>query len=91
VAKLVATLAVIVYTPVWVGGWVRAAIAATAQGSVDTGYVTVRKELLASSVAILSTLIAVTAISVVKPWGRTWWTRGAGPRHGRRDRQASLM
>jgi hypothetical protein len=31
----------------------------------------VRAELLASSVGIVTTLVVVTVISVVKPWGRS--------------------
>jgi hypothetical protein len=70
VVKLVLTGVLIVYTPVWVGGWIGAAAAATAGPTPAAGYGTVRTELLASSVGIVTTLVVVTVISVVKPWGR---------------------
>lgn len=71
VVKLVLTGVLIVYTPVWVGGWVGEAISATAHGPGGAGYPAVRTELTASSVGIVTTLVLVTVISVVKPWGRT--------------------
>ena len=73
--KLVLTVALIVATPIWVGGWIQRAITATAGGAEAAGYVTVRAELLVSSATIVSTLLAVTVVSVVKPWGRIQKTR----------------
>jgi hypothetical protein len=71
VVKLALTGVLIVYTPVWVGGWIGAAIAATTGATSARAYPTVRDELLVSSVGIVTTLLVVTVISVVKPWGRT--------------------
>jgi hypothetical protein len=71
VVKLAVTVALLVYTPVWMGGWVRQAIESTAHGPGGAGYGTVRTELTVSSVAIVTTLVLVTVISVGKPWGRT--------------------
>jgi uncharacterized membrane protein len=70
VVKLALTCGLIVYTPVWVGGWIGTAVTATAGAAPAPGYPTVRAELLASSIGIVSTLVIVTVISVVKPWGR---------------------
>ena len=44
---------------------------ATAGATGAPGYPTVRAELLASSVEIVTTLVVLTVISVVKPWGRS--------------------
>jgi hypothetical protein len=71
VAKLIATVILIVVTPLFVGGRIRAAIAATATGPGAAGYPHVRAELLVSSVTIVTTLILVTVVSVVKLSGRT--------------------
>src|SRR5437773_2961322 len=71
VVKLVLTTVLIGYTPIWVGGWIGAAISATSGATGAPGYPTVRAELLASSVGIVTTLVVVTVISVVKPWGRS--------------------
>ena len=70
VVKLTLTVGLIITIPIWVGGWNLQAITATAGGSVDPGYPTVRAELLGSSITIVGTLIVITIISVVKPWGR---------------------
>jgi uncharacterized membrane protein len=86
VVKLALTVALIVYTPVWVGGWVGQAIAATAGGEPAPGYRSVRDELLVSSVGIVTTLVLVTVISVVKPWGRTRFGRRRSEA-GQRDRR----
>ena len=71
VVKLIVTGALIVGIPAFVGDRIRAAVAATASGPGGPGYPAVRDELLISSVVIVTTLILVTAVSVVKPWGRT--------------------
>ncbi|MFC4591742.1 M48 family metalloprotease [Sphaerisporangium corydalis] len=75
VVKLVVNVALIIATPIWVGSWIGQAIKATAGETPATGYP--RGELMGSSVVIVSTLLIVTVISVVKPWGRRRPTRPA--------------
>jgi uncharacterized membrane protein len=88
--KLVVTVVLLVYTPVWMGGWIRQAIEATAHGPGGAGYATVRDELMVSSVGIVTTLVLVTVISVVKPWGRTpRGRRTTQQRHGRDESQGT--
>ena len=70
--KLALTVALLVFTPIWMGGWIGEAVALTRPPSVpdDPSYLLVRTELLVGSVTIVSTLLVVTVISVAKPWGR---------------------
>lgn len=72
VVKLALTAALLVFTPIWMGGWIGEAVALTRPPSPsdDPAYLLVRSELLVGSVTIVSTLLVVTVISVVKPWGR---------------------
>jgi hypothetical protein len=67
--KLVLTCSLIVATPIWVGAWIRQAGTATAGATPTGGYPAIRTELLVSSGVIVSTLLVVTVISVVRPWG----------------------
>jgi hypothetical protein len=70
VAKLVSTLALLVFLPVWLGGWVLTAIVATAPASPDPAYRIVQGQLLGGSAGVLTTLTIIVVVSVVKPWGR---------------------
>ena len=71
--KLVLTAAMLVFTPIWMGGWTATAVELTGDpGAVaDPAYLAVRTELTAGSVSLVLTLLAITVISVVRPWGRT--------------------
>jgi hypothetical protein len=70
--KLALTAALLLFTPIWMGAWIGEAVALTRPPSLpdDPAYLLVRTELLVGSVTIVSTLLVVTVISVVKPWGR---------------------
>jgi len=70
VVKLALTVALLIFTPVWLGGWVNEAIAATAAGAPGPAYSGVRADLLAGSVSVLTTLVVIVSVSVVTPWGR---------------------
>ncbi|MGH3568674.1 MAG: hypothetical protein ACRDRH_22140 [Pseudonocardia sp.] len=78
--KLVLSLMLLVFAPIWMGGWIGEAVALTTDPAApsDPAYRQVRDELLGGSISIVITLLLITVISVVKPWNRTWW--------GRRDR-----
>jgi hypothetical protein len=71
--KLVLSTAMLIFTPVWMGGWIGEAVKLTGHPGAlsDPAYVTVRTELFIGSVSIVSTLLLITVLSVVKPWGRT--------------------
>jgi hypothetical protein len=75
--KLTLTVALIVATPFWSGELIRRAIVATAGPGTAPGYPELGAELLVSSFTIIGTLLVVTVISVVKPWGRTPFRRPA--------------
>jgi hypothetical protein len=75
--KLTLTVTLIGVTPFWSGELIRRAIVVTAGPVPAPGYAPLRSELLVSSVTIISTLLVVTVISVVKPWGRTPFRRPA--------------
>lgn len=79
-AKLVLSVAMLVFTPVWMGGWIAEAVDLSGNPA-DPAYTTVRTELFTGSVSIVSTLLLITVLSVVKPWGRT--------RSGARSRPAA--
>ncbi|GAA3018130.1 hypothetical protein [Streptosporangium longisporum] len=66
--KLLLTLALLVFAPVWLGGWVVEAIRLA--GLLDPAYSAVRDDLIMGSVAMVSTLALMVVVSVVKPWGR---------------------
>jgi hypothetical protein len=72
VVKLVLTVAMLVFTPVWMGGWIGDAVALTRDPAApaDPAYAAVRDELMAGSVSLVITLLGITVISVVRPWGR---------------------
>src|SRR5437763_2475705 len=67
VVKLLLTTVLIVYTPVWVGGWIGTAVADTAGATGAPGYATLNAELIARSVGIVNTLVLITALAVVTP------------------------
>jgi hypothetical protein len=71
--KLVLTVVMVVATPVWMGGWVGDAVALTRDPAApsDPAYRAVRDELMAGSITLVVTLLGLTVISVVRPWGRT--------------------
>ncbi len=71
VVKSVVTVLLIVGIPVFVGPRIHRAVLATMDGTGDSGYRQVRDELLVSSMVIVATLLLVTVVSVIKPWGRT--------------------
>lgn len=73
--KLTLTVTLIGLTPFWSGELIRRAIVATGGPVPGPEYAALRSELLVSSVTIISTLLVVTVISVVKPWGRTPFRR----------------
>lgn len=75
--KLGLSVALLIFTPVWMGGWIGEALARSIPPTAteDPDYLAVRDDLLAGSVSIVSTLLLITVISVVKPWNRTWWAR----------------
>jgi hypothetical protein len=85
VVKLVLTVALLVFTPVWLGGWVNEAVAATTTEPAGPAYPAVRADLLAGSVSVLTTLVVIVAVSVVKPWGRTRRAVRAGSGSPRRS------
>jgi hypothetical protein len=70
VVKLIITAALLVFLPVWMGGWASQAIAATTPAGPDPAYLTILADLIAGSLSVLVTLVAVVAISLTKPWGR---------------------
>lgn len=71
--KLALSLALLVFTPVWMGGWIGEAVDLSANPAAlaDPAYLAVRTELFTGSVSIVTTLLLITVLSVVKPWGRT--------------------
>ncbi|SDJ42451.1 hypothetical protein SAMN05421869_110221 [Nonomuraea jiangxiensis] len=83
IAKIALSAGLLVFTPIWMGGW---AIEATALSSDSDdahqpAYLSVRDDLMSGSVAVVTTLVLIMVISVVKPWGRT-------PRGRRRQRSS---
>jgi hypothetical protein len=86
--KLVLTVAMLVFTPVWMGGWIGEAVALTRDpGAVaDPAYVAVRDELMTGSVSLVLTLLGITVISVVRPWGRL--RRSPAPARSTRSRRS---
>jgi hypothetical protein len=81
VVKLALTVAMLVFTPVWMGGWIGEAVALTRDpgATADPAYLAVRDELMSGSVSLVLTLLGITVISVVRPWGRIGRPRsGAG-------------
>ncbi|WP_232665016.1 hypothetical protein [Pseudonocardia sp. TRM90224] len=70
--KLVLCVAMLIFTPIWMGGWIGDAVALTADPSAlaDPEYLVVRRSLFTGSVSIVTTLLLITVISVVRPWGR---------------------
>ncbi|MEU4833242.1 hypothetical protein [Streptosporangium sp. NPDC023615] len=66
--KLLLTLALMVFAPVWLGGWVVEAIRRAEL--LDPAYSAVRDDLLRGSVVMVGTLALMVVVSVVKPWGR---------------------
>jgi hypothetical protein len=75
--KLVLTVVLLVGVPIFVGGWVLDAIDRTTAGNslADPAYLADRAALMASSIAIIITLLFMLFLSVVKPWKRTPWAR----------------
>ncbi|MGC5014598.1 hypothetical protein ACLQ2R_27850 [Streptosporangium sp. DT93] len=66
--KLLLTLVLMVFAPVWLGGWVVEAIRLAEL--LDPAYSAVRDDLLRGSAGMVSTLAFMVVVSVVKPWGR---------------------
>jgi hypothetical protein len=73
VAKLVLTVVMLVFTPFWMAEWIVAAVDLTesAAAVTDPAYLAVRHQLTTGSVGLVLTLLGITVISVVRPWGRT--------------------
>jgi hypothetical protein len=72
VVKLVLTTAMLIFTPFWMAEWIVSAVGSTSDPAAvgDPAYLAVRDELLAGSVSLVLTLLGITVISVVRPWGR---------------------
>ncbi|MEJ3658838.1 hypothetical protein WEH80_38370 [Actinomycetes bacterium KLBMP 9759] len=70
--KLVLCVAMLIFTPIWMGGWIGDAVTLTADPAAlaDPDYLVVRRSLFTGSVGIVTTLLLITVISVVRPWGR---------------------
>jgi hypothetical protein len=70
--KLALTMAMLVFTPIWMGGWIGEAVALTRDPAApaDPAYVAVRDELMVGSISLVVTLLGLTVVSVVRPWGR---------------------
>ncbi|MGO1051790.1 hypothetical protein [Crossiella sp. CA198] len=68
VVKLVATIVLMVFSAIWLGGWIGAAAElALAQGPP---YFEVRNKLLGGSIFNNVSILLMVVISVFKPWGR---------------------
>lgn len=79
--KLLLTLALLVFAPIWMGGWVIEAVRLAKL--LDPAYSAVRDELLTGSVSTVITLALILVISVVKPWGRLRAPAQSSPAGGR--------
>jgi hypothetical protein len=88
VVKLALTLAMLVFTPIWMGGWIGEAVELTRDPAApsDPAYLAVRDELMAGSVSLVITLLGITVVSVVRPWGRV--RRSPGPARSTRSRRS---
>jgi hypothetical protein len=77
VAKLLLTVAAMIYAALYVSQDVKTALHATLtdpRADVEN----LAAQIIAGSAAMLAVLLAVTMLSIFKPWGRTQWSRRAG-------------
>jgi hypothetical protein len=70
--KLALTVAMLVFTPIWMGGWIGTAVELSGDpaATADPAYRAVRDQLTVGSVSLVLTLLCITVVSVVRPWGR---------------------
>ncbi|WHT18288.1 hypothetical protein N8J89_35110 [Crossiella sp. CA-258035] len=68
VVKLVATLALMTFSAIWLGGWIGTAVELALTTPPD--YFEVRNKLLAGSIFNNVSILLMVVISVFKPWGR---------------------